>query len=208
MRAGEFSDGAPRAAREDRHGIAQHEHARSDALPDPPCHASPHRRRVVHLPDLRLRPPHFRCARGGDAFAVHAGVRRSPAVIRLGDREYASASPAAADRVRAAQPELHGDEQAQAAGARRTAACQRLGRSADADDRRHQAPGIHAGGRPRLLRAHRRGQEGKRHRHRAPRAHGARGSQPPGGARARRRPAAQGRYRELPGGTRGARRRR
>ena len=43
---------------------------------------------------------------------------------------------AAADRVRAAEPELHGDEQAQAAGAGRAEARARLGRSAHADDRR------------------------------------------------------------------------
>ena len=54
----------------------------------------------------------------------------------------------------------------------------------------HPAARLHAGGGPRLLRAHRRRQEGKRHRHRAARAHRPRGSQPPGGARARRRASA------------------
>ena len=54
-----------------------------------------------------------------------------------------------------------------------------LGRSAHADDRRHPAARLHAGGDPRLLRAHRRREEGERHRHRAARAHRARGSEPP-----------------------------
>ncbi len=44
-----------RAAREDRHGVAQHQPARSGALPHPPCRTSPHRQRLVHLPDVRLR---------------------------------------------------------------------------------------------------------------------------------------------------------
>ena len=45
----------------------------------------------------------------------------------------AGAGAAAADRVRAAEPDLHGDEQAQAARARRGRARRRLGRSAHAD---------------------------------------------------------------------------
>ena len=44
-----------RAAREDRHGVAEHQHARSDALPHPARGASSHRRRLVHLSDVRLR---------------------------------------------------------------------------------------------------------------------------------------------------------
>ena len=51
-------------------------------------------------------------------------VRRAPR---------SKATTAAADRVRAAQPQLHGDEQAQAAAARAAGARHRLGRSADAD---------------------------------------------------------------------------
>ncbi len=61
----------------------------------------------------------------------------------------------------------------------------RLGRSADADDCRPAAARLHAGGDPRLLRPHRRRQERERHRRRAARAHGARGSEPPRAARAR-----------------------
>ena len=87
--------------------------------------------------------------------------------FRRGDERVA----AAADRVRPAQSELHGDEQAQAARARGAEARGRLGRPADADHRRHPAPRLHPGGDARLLRAHRRRQEGERHRRRAARAH-------------------------------------
>ena len=55
MKAGEFPDGKPRAAGEDRHGGAEHQHARPDHVPHCACGASPNRQRVVHLPDVRLR---------------------------------------------------------------------------------------------------------------------------------------------------------
>ena len=73
-----------RAARGHRHGLAQHQHARSDAVPDPPRHAPPHRRRLVHLSDLRLRPPDLGRDRGHHALDLHARVRGSPAAVRLG----------------------------------------------------------------------------------------------------------------------------
>ena len=45
---GEFAPGAQRAAREDRHGLAEPDDARPDPLPDRATHAAPpHRRRVV-----------------------------------------------------------------------------------------------------------------------------------------------------------------
>ena len=47
MKAGEFPDGSTRAAREDRHGVAEHQHARPHAVPDSPREPPPHRRRVV-----------------------------------------------------------------------------------------------------------------------------------------------------------------
>ena len=104
---------------------------------------------------------------------------------------------AAADRVRPAQPELHGDEQAQAAAARAAEARLRMGRSADADDRRSAAPRLHARVDPGLLLAHRRREEGERHRRRAARAQRARGSQPPRAARHDRAAAAEGRHHQL-----------
>ena len=103
-------------------------------------------------------------------------------------------------RVRAAEPELHRDEQAQAAAARAAAARLGLGRSANADDQRPAPPRLHARIDPRLLRAHRRREEGKRHRRRAARAQRARGSQSPRAARDDRAAAAEGGVDELPGG--------
>ncbi len=46
----------PRAARQDRHGVTKSEYARSGDVSHSPCHAPTHRRQVVHLPDVRLRP--------------------------------------------------------------------------------------------------------------------------------------------------------
>ena len=74
------------AAREDRHGRAEHLAARSGALPHPPHVASPHRRRVVHLPDVRLRALPERCDRRHHAQHLHAGVRGPPAALRLAHR--------------------------------------------------------------------------------------------------------------------------
>ncbi len=42
-------------ARQNRHGVAQPQHARPGDVPHPARRASPHRQRVVHLPDVRLR---------------------------------------------------------------------------------------------------------------------------------------------------------
>ena len=55
MRAGEFPGRLAHPARQDRHGVAQPEHARSGDVPHPARRASPHRRQVVHLPDVRFR---------------------------------------------------------------------------------------------------------------------------------------------------------
>ncbi|MCK7511188.1 MAG: glutamate--tRNA ligase family protein [Desulfobacterales bacterium] len=43
----------------------------------------PHRRRVVHLPDVRLRPLPLRLHRGDHPFDLHAGVREQPPALRL-----------------------------------------------------------------------------------------------------------------------------
>ena len=69
----------PRAAREDRHGLGQHQPARPGALPDPARDAPPHRRRLVHLPDLRLRPRPVGRHRGHHPLDLHARVRGPPA---------------------------------------------------------------------------------------------------------------------------------
>ena len=56
MQAGEFADGA-HPARQDRHGLAQHQPARPGHLPHPPRHAPQHRRQVVHLSDVPFAHP-------------------------------------------------------------------------------------------------------------------------------------------------------
>ena len=69
------------AAREDRHGLGQHQPARPRALPHPARHPSAHRRRLVDLSELRLRPRPVRRDRGHHAFDLHAGIRGSPAAL-------------------------------------------------------------------------------------------------------------------------------
>ena len=73
----------PRPSREDRHGVAELQHARPRVVPDPSRRASPHRRRVVHLSDVRLRPSALGRDRTHHAFDLHAGVRGPPAAVRL-----------------------------------------------------------------------------------------------------------------------------
>ncbi len=70
-------------AGEDRHGLAQPEHARPGDVPHPARHAPSHRRQVVHLPDLRFHPRPVGLDRADHAFDLHAGVREPPAALRL-----------------------------------------------------------------------------------------------------------------------------
>ncbi len=189
-----------RAPRADRHGVAEHQHARPDPLSHPARASLPDGRRLVDLPDVRLRAPAVRRHRADHALALHARVRGSPAALRLAHRAPAGAGPAAADRVRPAQSHLHGDEQAQAARPRAGGARQRVGRSADADDCRDAPARLHAGGDPHVLRAHRRRQAREHRRRRAARARRPRGSQPDGAARHGRPRSAPRRHRELSGG--------
>ena len=140
MKAGEFPDGACVLRAKIDMASREHEDARSAALPDPPRAPPPHRRRVVHLPDVRLRASARGRDRGHHALDLHARVREQPRALRLGARQHRAVGPAAAPvRVRAARARLHGDEQAQAAHARRGRPRRRLGRSAHADDRRRCA---------------------------------------------------------------------
>ena len=149
----------PRSAREDRHGVRQHQSARSGALPHPACRAPPHRRCLAHLPDLRLRAWPVGCDRGRHALAVHARVRGPSAAVRLADRASAGAEPAAPVRVRAPQSVAHHPVQAPPDPAGRGRPRPRLGRSPDADARR-AAPARGAAGRdPRVRAPHRRREE-------------------------------------------------
>ena len=72
-----------RAAGQDRHGLGQPQPARPGDVPHPARHAPAHRRRLVHLPDVRLRPRPVGFDRGHHALALHAGVRGPPPALRL-----------------------------------------------------------------------------------------------------------------------------
>ena len=88
MRAGEFPDGA--------HVLrAKIDMASPNInMRDPVLYrirhadAPPHRRRVVHLPDVRLRAPDLGRDRGHHALDLHARVRGPPAALRLGGRAH------------------------------------------------------------------------------------------------------------------------
>ena len=123
----------PHAAREDRHGLAQHLAARPGALPHPPRRTPSHRRQVVHLPDVRFRALPERLHRRHHPLDLHARIRGSPPALRLDPGEPRPAAPPAAPiRVRPPQPRLHRDEQAQAHAARQRRPRLGLGRSAHA----------------------------------------------------------------------------
>ncbi len=111
---GRISGWLAHAARQDRHGGGQPEPARPGDVPHPSRRAPPHRQRVVHLPDVRLRARPVRFHRAHHPLHLHAGVRRPPAALRL-VRGAAWHLPSAADRIRPPQPDLHPAEQAQAA---------------------------------------------------------------------------------------------
>ncbi len=64
----------------------EHQPARPGAVPDRPRRPSAHGRRVVHLPDVRLRPRPVRRDRGRHALDLHARVRGPPAALRLAHR--------------------------------------------------------------------------------------------------------------------------
>jgi hypothetical protein len=183
MRAGS-SRRLARPAGEDRHGVAQPQHARSGPLPDPPRRPSARGRQVVRLPDVRLCAP----ARGRDredhALHLHPRVRGPSAALRLVHRRGRDpGAAAAADRVRAPQPGLHRPQQAQAPAARRRGARRGMGRSAHADDLRTAPARLHARVDPRLLRADRRRQARQPRGPDAPRERDPGRPQPAGAAR-------------------------
>ena len=62
--------------------------------------APPHRRRLVHLPDVHLRAPDRGCAGADHALDLHARVRGPAAVLRLAARAPGRRRPAGAARCR------------------------------------------------------------------------------------------------------------
>ena len=162
MRDGKHADGAHVLRAKIDMALAEHQPARPGALPHPPRAPPPHRRQVVHLPDVRLRAPasrtrsrtsRTRSARSSSRTSGRSTTGCSSAWPKAG---LLRAAAAAADRVRAAQPDLRGHQQAQADAAGRRKARRRLGRPAHADDRRRAPPRLHAGRLPPVRRAHRR----------------------------------------------------
>ena len=94
MRAGEFPDGAHvLRARIDMS-------AKNMKMRDPLLYRIRHEtplspgRRLVHLPDVRFRPPAVGRHRGHHAFDLHARVREQPGGLRLAGRQPASRSRA------------------------------------------------------------------------------------------------------------------
>ena len=126
MRAGEFADGS-RVLR------AKIDMASPNLnLRDPiiyrilRAHSSAYRRRLVHLPDVRFRPRPVGFDRRDNSFPLHSRVSGSSSPVRLVLRGIGDL-PSAADRVRQAQPDIHGDEQAPSAGTGQRETCVRLG---------------------------------------------------------------------------------
>ena len=145
----------------------EHQPARPGPVPDRARRASAHGRRLVHLPDLRLRARPVRRDRGHHPLDLHARVRGPPAALRLAHREPAGALAPAPVRVRAAQPHLHRPLQARAPAPRQRGARARLGRPADADDLGPAPARLPGRGHPRLRGDDRRGEGRQRRRDRA-----------------------------------------
>ena len=87
MRAGEFPNGARVLRAKIDMASPEHQPARPRPVPDRPRDAPADGRRVVHLPDVRLRPRPVGRDRGRDALALHARVRGPPPALRLAHRE-------------------------------------------------------------------------------------------------------------------------
>ena len=77
--------------------------------------APPHGRQVVHLPDVRLGARPVRTPSRASPTRSARWSSRTTARCTTGSCDAARHLPPAADRVRPAEPHLHGDEQAQAA---------------------------------------------------------------------------------------------
>ena len=166
MRAGEFPNGA-RVLRAKIDMASPNINLRDPVLYRI-VHATPpaDRRRLVHLPDLRLRARPVGRDRGRDPLDLHARVRGPPAALRLADRAPAGAVAPPPVRVRAAQPHLHRALEAGPPAARRRGPRPRLGRPADADDRGPAPARLPGRGHPRLRDDDRR-REGRQRRSRS-----------------------------------------
>ncbi len=77
-------------AREDRHGPSEPQPARPGDVPHPQDRTSPHRRRLVRVPHVRLGARPVRLDRGRHPLAVHARVRGPSPALRLVPRRAAA----------------------------------------------------------------------------------------------------------------------
>ena len=200
MRARRVPERRAGAAGPDRHGLAQHQPAGSGPVPDRPRRPPAHGRRVVRLPDLRLRPRPVRRHRGRHALHLHAGVRGPPAAVRLAHRAPPGAVAAPPVRVRPAEPHLHRPVQARPAAPRGGRPRPRLGRPADAHDLGPAPARLPGRGDPRLRGDDRRGEGRQRRRGWDAGARGARGAQQDRAPPLRGPEPPQGGDRELPRG--------
>ena len=176
---GRVPGGRPRAPGPDRHGLAQHEDARSRRCTGSSTRTTTARAIAGASTRSTTSPTASRTRSRGSPLPLHHGVRERAGALRLGHRRGGDALGLAPDRVRPAEPELHRHQQAPAARVGAGEARERLGRPPAADNLRDAAPGIHARGHPRVLRAHRGRQEPLGGRCVAPGAHAPGGSRPP-----------------------------
>jgi len=86
MRLGKFADGEHRPAREDRHGLAQHQPARPGLYRIRHASHHPHRRPLVHLSHLRLGARRIGRARAHHAPRSARSSRGPPAALRMVQR--------------------------------------------------------------------------------------------------------------------------
>ena len=92
-----------RAARQDRHGVRQHQSARSRALPHPARRRTRAPATRGDLSELRFRARPVGRDRARHAFDLHARVRGPPPALRLVPGQSAGALAPASVRVRAPQ---------------------------------------------------------------------------------------------------------
>ena len=150
MRAGEFADGAHVLRAKIDMASPNLKMRDWPLLPHPPRAPLPHRRRLVHLPPLRLRPLPLGPDRGHHPLHLHPRVREQPRALRLDRRRRAGArSPGAPRPTSTSSPGSRSTtvmtSKRKLLAARRERARLRLGRPAHAHPRRPAPPRLHGG---------------------------------------------------------------
>ena len=159
MRAGEFPDGAQRAARQDRHGLAQPEHARPGHVPHPA-------RATTTAPATSGASTRCTTARTAMSDSIE-GITHSICTLEFEDHrplydwfleQLGIYHPQQIEfaRLNLTYTVMSKRKLLELVQQRHVA---RLGRPAHADARRPAPARLHARGHPRLLRPHRRGQD-------------------------------------------------